>query len=475
VAATHTHAAGAETQATEANAHAHTIDGHIAADYGATEKAAIDLLDDADGGLADIHTVVNDLHTDVADVHTDVGAAITAIGDVHATDLPAVMSMLTDIHGTDLPAVKSDVAAILADTGTDGVVLANDAITAAKIAAGAIDNATFAADVGSTAYATNIIALAADKAIANAALATATNLADLHTDVGTAITNIADVPTNAELATALGTAGDAVLAAVAVLKDFDPATDVVAHVTLVDTTTMNTDMVAAAPAASAVADAVWDEAIAGHAGAGSTGAALSAATAPSAATIADAVWDEAIAGHAGAGSAGAALAAAGSAGDPWSTLIPGAYGAGTAGKILGDNINAPIGTVDTVVDAIKAKTDTIGSGTVTAVSPVAAGGAVSIIAGDSYDADDGRELSWTGTTWPSLVGATVVMKVTGASYACTVTGAGTASQTVVCELTKVQTAALAVITHSMDVEATLASGNLVTLVRSTMTVAGAGA
>jgi hypothetical protein len=371
------------------------------------------------------------------------------------------MSMLTDIHGTDLPAVKSDTAAILADTGTDGVVLANDAITAAKIAAGAIDNATFAADVGSTAYATNIIALAADKAIANAALATAASLAD--------------VPTNAELATALGTADDAVLAAVAALKDFDPATDVVAHVTLVDTTTMNTDMVAAAPAASAVADAVWDEAIAGHAGAGSTGAALSAATAPSAATIADAVWDEAIAGHAGAGSAGAALAAAGSAGDPWSTLIPGAYGAGTAGKILGDNINAPIGTVDTVVDAIKAKTDTIGSGTVTAVSPVAAGGAVSIIAGDSYDADDGRELSWTGTTWPSLVGAAVVMKVASTSYACTVTGAGTASQTVVCELTKVQTAALAVITHSMDVEATLASGNLATLVRSTMTVAGAGA
>jgi hypothetical protein len=51
----------------------------------------------------------------------------------------------------------ADINAILADTGTDGVVLAansvsataiaNDAITAAKIAAGAIDAATFAADV----------------------------------------------------------------------------------------------------------------------------------------------------------------------------------------------------------------------------------------------------------------------------------------------------------------------------------------
>jgi hypothetical protein len=41
----------------------------------------------------------------------------------------------------------------------------------------------------------------------------------------------------------------------------------------------------------------------------------------------------------------------------WSESLPGAYGAGTAGKLVGDNINAPIATVDTVVDAIKVKTD----------------------------------------------------------------------------------------------------------------------
>jgi hypothetical protein len=100
-----------------------TISGHITADYTATEKSAIDLLDDAVGGLVDIHT-------DVADVHTDVGTAITNIGDVHATDLPdlhtdvaAIKTELDDIHTTDLPAVKTDTAAILADTGTDGVVL----------------------------------------------------------------------------------------------------------------------------------------------------------------------------------------------------------------------------------------------------------------------------------------------------------------------------------------------------------------
>jgi len=63
---------------------------------------------------------------------------------------------------------------------------------------------------------------------------------------------------------------------------------------------------------------------------------------PTAAANADAIWDEAIAGHATAGSTGAALSAAGSAGDPWSTALPGAYGAGTAGKIVGDNINATV-------------------------------------------------------------------------------------------------------------------------------------
>lgn len=75
--------------------------------------------------------------------------------------------------------------------------------------------------------------------------------------------------------------------------------------------------------------------------------------------IADQVWDEALAGHLGVGSTGEQLNAAGAAGDPWATALPGAYGAGTAGKIVGDNINAPIGTVDTVVDAIKAKTDSL--------------------------------------------------------------------------------------------------------------------
>ena len=52
---------------------------------------------------------------------------------------------------------------------------------------------------------------------------------------------------------------------------------------------------------------------------------------------------------------------------------PGAYGAGSAGKIIGDNINAPIATVDTVVDAIKAVTDNLpNSGALTSLATAAA-------------------------------------------------------------------------------------------------------
>lgn len=62
------------------------------------------------------------------------------------------------------------------------------------------------------------------------------------------------------------------------------------------------------PTAGDIADAVWDESLAGHLSAGSTGEALNDAGAvsdPSA--IADAVWDEAKSGHVAAGSFGAEI------------------------------------------------------------------------------------------------------------------------------------------------------------------------
>lgn len=94
------------------------------------------------------------------------------------------------------------------------------------------------------------------------------------------------------------------------------------------------------------------------------------ASPPSAASIADAVWDEAIAGHLGAGSTGEALNAAGAAGDPWTTTLPGAYGAGSAGYIIGTNVNATVSsrasqtsvdTIDGIADNILLDTAEIGA------------------------------------------------------------------------------------------------------------------
>lgn len=60
----------------------------------------------------------------------------------------------------------------------------------------------------------------------------------------------------------------------------------------------------------------------------------SGGSAPTAAENADAVWDELIAGHLGAGSTGAKLNSASAAGDPWATDLPGAYAGADAGNVL---------------------------------------------------------------------------------------------------------------------------------------------
>lgn len=129
-------------------------------------------------------------------------------------------------------------------------------------------------------------------------------------------------------------------------------------------------------------------------------------SAPTAADIADAVWEEAIGDHSGtSGSTAEALAAAGSAGDPWSTPLPGAYGAGTAGNIVGTNLDATVSSratqasvdtiddyVDTEVAAIKAKTDNLPSDPADA-SDIAAAFAAVPTATENADALLNRDMS----------------------------------------------------------------------------------
>jgi hypothetical protein len=82
--------------------------------------------------------------------------------DLSATTI-ATSQVVASVTGN----VGGSVASVAAN-GITAASLAADAITAAKIADGAIDNATFAADVGSTAVATNVIGIAAKKGVVDA-------------------------------------------------------------------------------------------------------------------------------------------------------------------------------------------------------------------------------------------------------------------------------------------------------------------
>ncbi len=74
-------------------------------------------------------------------------------------------------------------------------------------------------------------------------------------------------------------------------------------------------------------------------------------------TIAAAVWDLTVSGHTTSGTFGAAMNAAGSAGDPWSTSLPGSYGSGTAGYILGNAVSTAAG-IRTAIGLASANLDT---------------------------------------------------------------------------------------------------------------------
>jgi len=127
---------------------------------------------------------------------TDVAADIIAIKAETALIVEDTNELQTDDYPTSIAAVKAETALIVADTNelqtddypttltaikakTDlipaspaavgsAMTLADDAITAAKIASNALAIAKFAADVGSTAYASNPVAQAATKALDNA-------------------------------------------------------------------------------------------------------------------------------------------------------------------------------------------------------------------------------------------------------------------------------------------------------------------
>ena len=166
---------------------------------------------------------------------------------------------------------------------------------------------------------------------------------------------------------------------------------------------------------------------------------------PSAATVADAVWDEALAGHTGVGTAGAQLAAAGAAGDPWSTELPGDYAAGTAGNILGAQLLAALAAAE-----------------VTVTSPVATDGSLTIYQGDGYLAAKNRQITFAvvdASHYLNLDDATCevqlrLMQATWTPESVTQTEAG---YTIVFEPTFAETAALTALRQQYQLRAVYAT------------------
>jgi len=112
---------------------------------------------------------------------------------------------------------------------------------------------------------------------------------------------------------------------------------------------------------------------------------------------------------------------------------------------------------------------------------VATAGLLVLIRGDDYKAADERALEWSSTSWPALGGAAIALTIrdqTNGAAVLTATGsvtaAGPGEQTIQVELTAAQTAVLSVVSrkYQFDVQATLASGSIVTLVRGGVNVYG---
>jgi hypothetical protein len=119
---------------------AHSLSSEISALNDPTAAEIRAEIDSNSTQLAAILADTDELQTDLTD-----GGRLDLLIDA----IKAVTDNLPDSGA--LTTLLSNVAAILADTGTDGVVLANDAITAAKIATNAIDAGAIAADaIGSS-------------------------------------------------------------------------------------------------------------------------------------------------------------------------------------------------------------------------------------------------------------------------------------------------------------------------------------
>ena len=148
--------------------------------------------------------------------------------------------------------------------------------------------------------------------------------------------------------------------------------------------------------------------------------------------------------------------------------------ASTIAAAVWDRLTSALTTVGSIGAYVVSK---LGGTTITVTAPVAAGGDVTIYIGDDYNNTDSRALDWSSAGWPDLTSATPITltayRATTASADWSITGtaptAGVGTQTVRFQPTNANTDDLRPGAFTFQIEATLSSGRIVTLVEATLT------
>jgi peroxiredoxin len=328
-------------------------DGSVIANPGTlTAKISKDFGDYADiGTVSEEDTTYGQLKAALTNTEMNADVIMLYIKDDTTGCVPFTCTLYTtantqdeiganvaNIHDTDLPAVKTVVDTIQSDTD-----LLDD------VSGGLADIHTDIAAVK-----TVVDTIQADTDLLDDA---AGGIADIHTDIGTLQTMMTDIHDTDLPAVKAAVDGIEVHVHTTIPGTISTMQGNVTDI-LADTNELQADWTnsgrldlildaASAPTAVAVADAVWDELLSGHSGAGSAGLALATASSggvdPS--VLADAIWDEALSGHSTAGTAGKKLT------DLTNADLSGLATAAALGAV--DNF------LDTEVAAIKAVTDKI--------------------------------------------------------------------------------------------------------------------
>jgi len=131
--------------------------------------------------------------------------------------------------------------------------------------------------------------------------------------------------------------------------------------------------------------------------------------------------------------------------------------------------------LDPVVDAVNLAVAALQGADVTIISPVAANGTITIYAGDDYAADHGREIAFavadaTHALALAAAGTETRLKCTQATWDSASVTSTTDGYVVTFEPTHDQTAALSHRSQPYELEATLADGGVVTLATGGITL-----